>query len=512
MGLTFGHSPAAQALPRPVWQERDIHGYRYATPLVWGGPWQDRARTERWLDETEPDLRRDWQQRTRTLLAACERVAEAQQGARRAAELIPLLLAFSEQEVDFNALVWAAPQSLGWVCEDLLQHLLASIAPGYPVAELLQGLPCYSYERTAAAEELGRALPADVSVALVQQPLDQVIPYLQQHAPSAPFLRDYERFCYRFGLRPPGWPSSWARWSFRPSGEWGQDPLQTLLVVRGRARGEARDVVAVHAACARHRRDSEQALRRITAERAPALLPRLTKILAWAQFWVPVLDDRKWHVVARVRLADLLRHIGLLLVAEGGLDAPDNLLLLTVADLQRVTSGTEPYALRDLYRMRQREVERDGRLRPPEVLGPSPAHGPAPATASLEIHAAPAGALRRVLHGQGLAPGRVVGIGHRTAQVNAAAYLDTLAAGQIILCAAAQTWDTDWLSLLMMARGLVTTQGTGLHHAVQIARECGVPFVNLPDSDLQSIPDGARLALDGAAGTVTLLDEASADL
>jgi phosphoenolpyruvate-protein kinase (PTS system EI component) len=58
--------------------------------------------------------------------------------------------------------------------------------------------------------------------------------------------------------------------------------------------------------------------------------------------------------------------------------------------------------------------------------------------------------------------------------------------------------------LFMVVRGLITVQGAQLHHATQIARECGVPFVNLPADDYDSLPDKAHAELDGSAGTVTI--------
>ena len=70
------------------------------------------------------------------------------------------------------------------------------------------------------------------------------------------------------------------------------------------------------------------------------------------------------------------------------------------------------------------------------------------------------------------------------------------------------------LALLLVARGLVNLRHHGpssLHHAVQISRECGVPYVSLPHADEATIPDGARVELGGNAGTVTILDPMSSE-
>jgi pyruvate,water dikinase len=101
----------------------------------------------------------------------------------------------------------------------------------------------------------------------------------------------------------------------------------------------------------------------------------------------------------------------------------------------------------------------------------------------------------------------VTGVVQKTYAVGDPEFLDSLTGGHILVCSCFTNYDTDWLSLLMIVRGLVTVQGAQLHHAVQIARECGVPYVNLPEVEWDSIPDGARIALDGNAGTVTILDK-----
>jgi phosphohistidine swiveling domain-containing protein len=507
--LWLRHQPAAEkALPRPVWQERDFNGYRYATTWMWGGPWRDLERTERWLDETEARLRQDWLDSTRELLQACERVAEAQREARCAADLIPLLLSFQELEADFQAAVWAAPQSLGWICEGLLQHLIQDAAPGFPVELLLQGLPCYSLERTISAQDLGRSMGEEARSVFRSEPLSRVIASLSARHRGCAFLQAYERLCWRFGLRPPGWPEEWARWTYAPSGEWGQDPMQTLVAIRGSALGQGQDARAVLATREKERTAAEADLRARVAQRDPSLLGRLDKIIGWTQFWVPVLDNRKWHLVARIRLADLMHQVGTMLVREGVLERPNDLLLFTREDLGRLAERDEGQVRREMVRARKRAYERDRRLTPLAYLGapPSPAAGQTSGEGEPATGAHPAHRPGRVLCGQGYAPGRVTGSARKTLNLDDARFLDSLDDGQIIVCAGTQTWDTDWLSLLMVAGGLVTVQGAQLHHATQIAHECGVPFVNLPEDNLGSIPDHAQIAIDGVAGTVTLLE------
>jgi phosphoenolpyruvate-protein kinase (PTS system EI component) len=61
------------------------------------------------------------------------------------------------------------------------------------------------------------------------------------------------------------------------------------------------------------------------------------------------------------------------------------------------------------------------------------------------------------------------------------------------------------LSLTLRVRGIVTQQSYfGMHHISQIARECGVPVVDIPSADMERIADGTHVSLNGSKGTVTI--------
>jgi pyruvate,water dikinase len=109
-----------------------------------------------------------------------------------------------------------------------------------------------------------------------------------------------------------------------------------------------------------------------------------------------------------------------------------------------------------------------------------------------------------IFRGDGLAPGQVTGIARKVMDLSDATSLDSLTSEHILVYPGFHTWP-DWLSLLMVVKGLVTVQGSQLHHATQLARECGVPYINLTQSDWDSIPDNVRVTLDGKSGLVTVL-------
>ncbi|QWP77576.1 hypothetical protein J5226_03975 [Lysobacter sp. K5869] len=74
----------------------------------------------------------------------------------------------------------------------------------------------------------------------------------------------------------------------------------------------------------------------------------------------------------------------------------------------------------------------------------------------------------------------------------------------------ARETDPGWLLLMMAAKGLVVERGTLLSHTAITGRLLGIPtIVAMPDAT-RLIPDGALIEIDGAAGTVHLIEDASA--
>ena len=68
-----------------------------------------------------------------------------------------------------------------------------------------------------------------------------------------------------------------------------------------------------------------------------------------------------------------------------------------------------------------------------------------------------------------------------------------------------------WTSLFAMASAVVTDVGGPLSHSSIVAREYGIPAVLGTNVATRRIPDGARVRVDGEAGTVTLLDDLGVD-
>jgi pyruvate,water dikinase len=65
--------------------------------------------------------------------------------------------------------------------------------------------------------------------------------------------------------------------------------------------------------------------------------------------------------------------------------------------------------------------------------------------------------------------------------------------------------DPSWTPMFVVAAAVVVNVGAQVSHAVIVSRELGIPCVTSVTDATERIPDGARVRVDGAAGTVTLL-------
>ncbi|MDN6605735.1 PEP-utilizing enzyme, partial [Brevibacterium sp.] len=78
----------------------------------------------------------------------------------------------------------------------------------------------------------------------------------------------------------------------------------------------------------------------------------------------------------------------------------------------------------------------------------------------------------------------------------------TVRRGAIVIC---PYTDPAWTPLFAVAAGVVTETGGALSHAAIVPREYGNPAVLGVAGVTTRIDDGARITLDGTAGTVTVL-------
>jgi hypothetical protein len=237
------------------------------------------------------------------------------------------------------------------------------------------------------------------------------------------------------------------------------------------------------------------------------LLARFERLLDWTRYWVPALDDRGLCLLLFNRLKEVVWRTGRALMEEGITHAVHDVQLLTPADLRRIVESRDPQAGRALGVQRRWEFERNRRLSAPAFLGARPGEDPSPASAASDTTQAKGDG--SPLKGRSMTPWSASGVAHTARRLDDALLLASLSRETILVCDGSSIgYYADWVSVFLVIAGLVIVgPHSGMHHAIQIARECGIAFVHLRHADLSTLRDGVRIAIDGGDGAVTLLQE-----
>jgi pyruvate,water dikinase len=267
------------------------------------------------------------------------------------------------------------------------------------------------------------------------------------------------------------------------------DPAPMLATLRMYLRGEGTDP---------HRRQQALAVRR--DEATAAVLGRLDpvrrkvfeRLLRWAQRNAPLREDALADVgLAWPRMRRMLAELGRRLVAADRIESPDDVFWLHPDELlgrARIPADA----------VRQRKALWRGQLRatPPQMLP----RGTVLDRLEAFMPAVEQDETGDVLKGTGASGGRVTA----TARVLAGpADFGRMRPGDVLVTSITTP---AWTSLFAMASAVVTDVGGPLSHSSIVAREYGIPAVLGTNVATRRIPDGARLLVDGDAGTVTLLD------
>ena len=243
------------------------------------------------------------------------------------------------------------------------------------------------------------------------------------------------------------------------------------------------------ASAARREQLTEAALARLDPPRAVAF----NRLLRWAQRYAPVREDALADIgLAWPQMRRMLAELGRRLVAAGRIAVPEDVYWLRPDEILGGPVG-DVAERKALWRGRRRAT-------PPQAL---PQHtfvdrfeGWFPASGKQE------GA---VLHGTGASAGQVTA----TARVlSGPADFGRMQPGEVLV---ASITTPAWTSLFTLAAAVVTDVGGPLSHSSIVAREYGIPAVLGTGVATRRIPDGARVRVDGDAGTVTLLDEVDAN-
>ena len=367
------------------------------------------------------------------------------------------------------------------------------------MADLLQGhhpdiKPYYQQAQVEAAEKLADAV--DDRQAFMAMDLSELIVHLAEEQADAPFTLAFERYCDDMKLTPPHRAAVVADGWQRHRG--------MLQLVRGALRAWGRDTRRLQQEAARRREAALATARQTLEAKNSGQLPRFERLIDWAYFWGPALNDRGWVGLTVNQLQDLVDAMCQGLQQDGLVEAGPDIGYFTAEDLVYIAQTQDIAEGRRIWARRRREYERNARLAPPDHLGKAPKERPLQAAQPTKqgiLSAAPAA----LVQGKGAVPGQNSG---RARRIYALDEADTIDAGDVVLFAQSpQVFAGDTptlLSLTLRASGMVCLEGPfGLmYHLAQVARECGVPIVLVSPADMGRLPEGARLELDGKRGTV----------
>jgi len=307
---------------------------------------------------------------------------------------------------------------------------------------------------------------------------------------SPEFAEAFDAFLAEFGQRGPN------EWDIRAV-SWEAGPEQVLALV-----GSMRHMPDEHSPDARHAR--LEATRTATADRIRAALPddasrqSFDVGLASSARTIPLREKTKLIAVTtinEVRLA--MRELGRRGVAAGYYAAPEDVMMLLASELDEYVADPARFAPVIAERLAQYlalfEIE------PPFIIDADPAPLPSwPRRARPRPEPARAG---QVLRGIGGSAGRYQGRARVGMDLPAAMALEP---GEILV---APLTDAAWTPLFLVAGAVVVDVGALNSHAVVVSRELGIPCVLSLQDATARLRDGMELAVDGTAGTVTVISE-----
>jgi phosphohistidine swiveling domain-containing protein len=238
----------------------------------------------------------------------------------------------------------------------------------------------------------------------------------------------------------------------------------------------------------------EEATAAVLARLDPVRRAGFVRLLRWAQSAAPVREDALADVgLAWPQLRRMLREIGSRLAAAGRIERADDVFWLRRDEVPFPEEGS----LRDEVEERKALWRGRRRATPPQILPVGTwweaFEGMFPAASADQTGDVIRGIGASA--GQVTAPARVLG---------GPADFGRMRPGDVLV---AGITTPAWTPLFPMASAVVTDVGGPLSHSSIVAREYGIPAVLGTAVATRRITDGARIHVDGDAGTVTLIGD-----
>jgi pyruvate,water dikinase len=270
---------------------------------------------------------------------------------------------------------------------------------------------------------------------------------------------------------------------------WREDPTPVLTRL-----GDYRAISAESPRAPRNRSQEQVAIRQRALVELQSALPRRKRRAAardvrMASRWIALREQGKAGYLLTFDVARaVMRRAGALLVDAGVIDSVDDVFHLSYED---VCAGVTDDRRASVAERQARYDQRCAYRLPQSWAGtPTLTKVGESDVPPLEI----SGVVTGVAASGGVVEGRA-----RVVRDPSTTELDE---GDILVC---ETTDPSWVSLFLVAAGVVTDYGGLLSHGPIVARELGLPCVCGTENGSYRIRDGQRIRLDGDAGTVTVL-------
>ncbi len=273
---------------------------------------------------------------------------------------------------------------------------------------------------------------------------------------------------------------------------WRNDPAPVMATVRGYL-----GLDPEHSPIATLERQEAERLAltaRLRDEMGLLVRPLFGRFLADAQDLVAQRERTKSIIVRGARMLDPIldecahRFVARQVIADG-----EDVYYLSFDEVLAILSGqstSTSYA--DAVARRRKEMERNRYIELPDRFNGHPE--PLPPSVGDDA---------TVLRGTPVSKGSVTA---RARVIRDPAVDESIQPGEILV---APVTDAGWTPLFGLATGLVVDIGSALSHGSTIAREYGLPAVVNVRHGTRTIHTGDLIHIDGAAGTVTILERAS---
>jgi phosphohistidine swiveling domain-containing protein len=334
------------------------------------------------------------------------------------------------------------------------------------------------WELAERARELG------LEDVLREYPIDVVRERLGELGNGRQFLHELDAYLLRWGGR--------ARWHELSLPREAERPQITLESIR----------LFLETGAAPRVGDADDGARREAEILARA--PALAAVLPVAKFAYVLKEEHVYHIDYPGLLAtrEVLLGFGRRLAAEGRLRDPEDVWMLRRTDVRAALADEDPgsaFDLDELVAVRRGELA-EGRLEGPRAyLGDPPPDEERHAVLEKFYGRGAGGHSSGGIRGTGASPGTAEGTARLVAGPDD---FRRVRPGDVLIAA---TTTPAWTPLFPSLAALVTETGGILSHGAIVAREYGLPAVVGAQGAMASIPDGARVRVDGLSGAVEIL-------